>query len=126
MIFCFQCMISLFAFLFSSEGGICHIIFAKLSFSKATAPQQVLFKGKLSIIIIFKLCKFNVNLCTFMFCVVQEYPNPRGPMSFYKNEIIVAIKKKNTHVSDPDTRRHDLVLLVLSSNKNSNFLIINK
>ena len=31
-------------------------------FSKTKAPQQAKFQGKLSTIIIFNLCKFNVNL----------------------------------------------------------------
>ena len=34
-------------------------------FSKTTASQSVKFQGELSTIIIFKLCKFNVNLWTF-------------------------------------------------------------
>ena len=36
-------------------------------FPKTTAPQHVIFSGKLSTIIIFKLCKFSVNLWTLCF-----------------------------------------------------------
>ena len=36
-------------------------------FPKTTAPQLVVFSGKLSTIIIFKLCKFSVNLWTLCF-----------------------------------------------------------
>ena len=37
------------------------------NFSETTAPQLVKFQGKHSTIIIFKLCRFNVNLWTFCF-----------------------------------------------------------
>ena len=40
-------------------------------FSKTTALQQVIFTGMLSTIIIFKLCKFNVNLLTLCY-VLQK------------------------------------------------------
>ena len=36
-------------------------------FSKTTTPQQVIFWKKLSTIIIFKLCEFDVNLWTLCF-----------------------------------------------------------
>ena len=52
------------------------IIFVTLFYSllkKSTAPQQVIFKGKLSTNIIFKLCEFNRNLWTLCY---QKYPNP--------------------------------------------------
>ena len=45
-------------------------------FSKTTAPQQVLFPGKLSTIIIFKLCKFSVNLWTLCFLSYKKYIYP--------------------------------------------------
>ena len=45
-------------------------------FSKTTAPQQVRFSGKLSTIIVFKLCKLNVNLLTLCFCVKQKVHTP--------------------------------------------------
>ena len=44
--------------------------------SKTTAPQQVIFSGKLSTIIIFKLCKFNVNMWTLCFFVLQKVHRP--------------------------------------------------
>ena len=45
------------------------------NFSKTTAPQKVIFYGKLSTIIIFKLCKFNVNPWTlFFFFFLQKVP----------------------------------------------------
>ena len=42
-------------------------------FSKTTAPQQLIFEGTLSTIIIFKRCKFNVNLWTLCLCL-QKVP----------------------------------------------------
>ena len=45
-------------------------------FSKTTEPQQVIFSGKLSTIIILKLCKFNVNLWTLCFFVPQKVHRP--------------------------------------------------
>ena len=41
-------------------------------FPKTTAPQQVIFSGKLSTFIIFKLCKLSVNLLTLCFFVLQK------------------------------------------------------
>ena len=46
------------------------------NFSKTTAPQQVIFSGKLSTIIIFKLFKFNGNLWTLCFVSYKKYPDP--------------------------------------------------
>ena len=46
------------------------------SFLKIYTPQQVIRSGKLSIIIIFKLCKFNVNLLTLCFLSFQKYIDP--------------------------------------------------
>ena len=45
-------------------------------FSKTTAPQQVILSGKLSTIIIFRLCEFNVNLWTSWFLSYKKYPDP--------------------------------------------------
>ena len=42
-------------------------------FPKTTAPQHVAFSGKLSTIIIFKLCKFSVNLWTLCFLSYKSY-----------------------------------------------------
>ena len=42
-------------------------------FSKTTAPQQLIFQGTLSTIIIFKRCKFSVNLWTLCY-VLQKVP----------------------------------------------------
>ena len=54
-----------------------NIIFMTLftHFSKTTAPQQVIFSGQLSTIIIFKLCKFSVNLWTLFFFSYKKYLN---------------------------------------------------
>ena len=43
------------------------------SFLKNTAPHQLIFLGKLSTIIIFKRCKFSVNLWKLCF-VLQKVP----------------------------------------------------
>ena len=43
---------------------------------KITAPQHVIFSGKLSTIIIFKLCKFSVNLWTLCFMSYKSYIDP--------------------------------------------------
>ena len=40
--------------------------------------QQVVFSGKRSTIIFFKLCKFNVNLWTLCFLSYKKYPDPLG------------------------------------------------
>ena len=45
-------------------------------FPKTTASQQVIFSVKLSSVIIFKLCKFNVNLWTLCFLSYREYIDP--------------------------------------------------
>ena len=45
-------------------------------FPNTTAPQNVIFSGKLSTIIIFKLCKFSVNLWTLYFFVLQKLHRP--------------------------------------------------
>ena len=44
-------------------------------FPKTTAPQLVVFSGKLSTIINFILCKFSVNLWTLFF-VLQKLHRP--------------------------------------------------
>ena len=63
-------------------------------FSKTTAPQEVIFEGKLSTII-FKRCKFSVNLRTLCF-VLQKYPNPLSKdvnsKVFFVKKIIWKIK----------------------------------
>ena len=46
------------------------------NFSKTTAPRQVIFFEKLSTIIIFKRCKFNVNLWTLCFLSYKKYIDP--------------------------------------------------
>ena len=43
---------------------------------KTRAPQHVMFSGKLSTIIIFKLCKFSVNLWTLCFLSYKKYIHP--------------------------------------------------
>ena len=43
---------------------------------KTTSPQQLLFSWKLSAIIIFKLCKFSVNLWTLCFLSYKSYKDP--------------------------------------------------
>ena len=48
-------------------------------FSKITAPQQVISVKKLSIIIFFKPCEFNVNLWTFQIYVAQKVQKPFKP-----------------------------------------------
>ena len=53
-------------------------------FSKTTAHQQVIFKGKLSAIIICKLCEFNVNMWTLCFVSYKKYPDPLN----YKVQIV--------------------------------------
>ena len=55
-----------------------NIIFMTLfcSFTKTTAPQHVVFSGKLSTIIIFKLCKFSVNLWSLCFLSYKSYIDP--------------------------------------------------
>ena len=45
-------------------------------FPKATAPQHVVFPGKLSTIIIFKLSNFSVNLWTLCFLSYKNYKDP--------------------------------------------------
>ena len=45
-------------------------------FPKTTAPQHVILSGKLSTIIIFKLCKFSVNLWTLCFLSYKSYNDP--------------------------------------------------
>ena len=45
-------------------------------FPKATAPQHVVFSGKLSTVIIFKLCTFSVNLWTLCFLSYKSYIPP--------------------------------------------------
>ena len=45
-------------------------------FPKTTAPQPVIFSGTLSTIIIFKLCKFSVNLLTLCFLSYKKYIHP--------------------------------------------------
>ena len=58
------------------------VIFMTLFYSflkNYTAPQQVIFSGKLSTVIIFKLCKFNVNLWTLWgFFSYKKYIGCRG------------------------------------------------
>ena len=44
--------------------------------SKTTAPQHVIFSGKLSTIIIFKLCKFSVNPWTLCFLSYKKVHKP--------------------------------------------------
>ena len=43
---------------------------------KTTAPQHVILSGKLSTIIIFKLCKLSVNLWTLCFLSYKKYIHP--------------------------------------------------
>ena len=45
-------------------------------FPKITAPQHVIFSGKLSTTIVFKLCKFGVNLWTLCFLSYKKYIDP--------------------------------------------------
>ena len=45
-------------------------------FPKTTAPQHVKFSGNLSTIIIFKLCKFSVNLWTLCFLSYKKCIHP--------------------------------------------------
>ena len=54
-------------------------------FSKTTAPQQVIFSGKLSAIIIFKLCKFSVYLMTLCFLSNKKYIDP---LSVYSDAVV--------------------------------------
>ena len=51
------------------------------NFSKTTSPHQVIFEGKVSTIIIFKLFKFNVNLQGCVLCY-KKYLDPRGMAIF--------------------------------------------
>ena len=50
-------------------------------YPKTTAPQHVIFSGKLSTIIIFKLCKFSVHLWTLYFLSYKKYIHPTCPLS---------------------------------------------
>ena len=45
-------------------------------FINTTAPQQVIFSGKLSTVIILKRCKYNVKLLTLWFMFYTTYPDP--------------------------------------------------
>ena len=43
---------------------------------KTTTPQQVMFLGKLSTSIIFKLCKFNTKSVDIVLCILQKVAKP--------------------------------------------------
>ena len=62
------------------------IIFMTLltHFSKTTVPLHIIYSGKLSTIIIFKLCKFSVNsrtLCFFL-SYIKYHTLSQGTASF--------------------------------------------
>ena len=70
-------------------------------FSKTTAPQHVIFSGKLSTIIIFKLCKFSVNLWTLCFLSYKSYIDPLN----HKNDLLTRLNhsaqvKKESYMSE--------------------------
>ena len=59
--------------------------------SKTTAPQQVIFSGKLSTIIIFSLSKFSVNQGTFCFLSYKKYLDPSSHKHKNKNESLYCL-----------------------------------
>ena len=70
-------------------------------FPKAAAPQHVIFSGKLSTIIIFKLCKFSVNLWTLCFLSYKSYIDPLN----HKNDLLTRLNhyaqvKKESYMSE--------------------------
>ena len=71
----------------SWEENYFHDIFFT-HFPKTTAPQHVIFSGKLSTIIIFKLCTFSVNLWTLCFFVLQKLPFNSRHQSVFKFVLI--------------------------------------
>ena len=57
--------------------------------SKTTAPRQAIFKGKLSTIISFKLCKFYVNLWTLCFAPTKSSPRKENTSHKIKQTLVV-------------------------------------
>ena len=66
-------------------------------FPKTTAPQHVIFSGKLSTISIFKLLKFSVNLWTLCFLSYKSYIDP-----------LTTVLQSNVSKNAVNFRNHDV------------------
>ena len=91
----------------------CTLIFFFLT--TCTTPQQIIFEGKLSTIIIFKPRKFNVNLWMFVFCVLQKkYPNP----------LLQCFQvRRSHHLTVGQTTTHTVSYLHLNANSSDSIII---